>query len=155
MNAVQTTATAPDLGRARSLNEAVWAESATHLYAGRIEEFLACWTEDATYTVAYPVEGLPESVSGQDALRTMFGGLGAFARSITVSDVRFHQTDDPDVAIVEERMVAELHNGYRYDNRLIIRVRFRGGSIHEMFEYYGQVAHQELARQAGIMAAAS
>ncbi|MGP3915410.1 hypothetical protein [Nonomuraea sp. 10N515B] len=54
-----------------------------------------------------------------------FTGLVAGARSIAVHDVLFHQTDDPDVAIVEERMVAELADGDTYENRFIIRVTFR------------------------------
>lgn len=155
MNAVTTTATAPGLASARRHNLSVWTESAHHMYAGRVDEFLACWTSDATYTVAYPVAGLPPSVTGHEALRAVFGGLTSLAREIHVHDVRFHQTDDPDVVFVEERMIAVLHNGYRYDNRLILRATFRDGLIHEVFEYYGQVAHQELVRQAGLVPDAS
>jgi ketosteroid isomerase-like protein len=61
--------------------------------------------------------------------------------------VTIHQTDNPDVVIVEEHMVADLHDGSRYENDLIIRVTFRDGLIHDMFEYYGQVAHQQLAER--------
>lgn len=55
-------------------------------------------------------------------------------------DVRFHQTDDPAVAIIEERMVTELVPGVRHENRFILRVTFRDGLISEMLEYYGQFA---------------
>ena len=59
--------------------------------------------------------------------------------------MRLHQTDDPDVVFVEEHMTADLHDGGSYENDLVIRVTFRDGLIHDMFEYYGQVAHQQLA----------
>ena len=63
--------------------------------------------------------------------------------------MRFHQSDDPDVAFVEERMVADLAAGGRYENLLVIRVTFRDGLIADMYEYYGQVAHQALAHSLG------
>ena len=81
--------------------------------------------------------GMPAVIEGRDALGALFGGFGAAATSIEVQDVTFHQTDDPRVAIVQERMVAELHGGGRYENLLIIVVTFRDGLIAEMFEYYG------------------
>ena len=63
--------------------------------------------------------------------------------------MRFHQTDDPDVALVEERMVADLVGGGRYENFLAIRVTFRDGLIADMYEYYGQVAHQAMVADLG------
>jgi hypothetical protein len=76
-----------------------------------------------------------------------FTGLVAGARSIAVHDVVFHQTDDPDVAIIEQRMVAELATGDSYESRYIIRATFRDG-----LEYYGQLAHQELLRKLSFAA---
>ena len=141
-----TTSTATyDLSVARARNEATWRAAAVALYAGDIEEFLAHWTAEPRYSVAYPVAGIPPSVEGRDQFRALFGGFGAAATSIEVHDVRFHQTDDPDVAIVEERMVADLVGGGRYENLLVIRVTFRDGLIADLYEYYGQVAHQALA----------
>jgi ketosteroid isomerase-like protein len=143
------TATAPDLATARARNEATWRASAVALYAGDIEEFLAHWTAEPRYSVAYPVDGIPPTVEGRDQFRALFGGFAAATTRIEVHDVRFHQTDDPDVVIVEERMVADLVGGGRYENLLVIRVRFRDGLISDMFEYYGQVAHQAMVASLG------
>ena len=93
---------------------------------------------------------MPAVLEGHDALRAVFGAFGTAASSIEVQDVTFHQTDDPQVAIVEERMIAALVDGGRYDNRMIIRVTFRDGLIAEMFEYYGQLAHQDLLSRMGF-----
>jgi ketosteroid isomerase-like protein len=145
-----TTSTAtPDLTMARARNEATWRAAAVALYAGDIEEFLAHWTAEPRYSVAYPVAGIPPTVEGRDQFRALFGGFGAAATRIEVHDVRFHQTADPDVAIVEERMVADLVGGGSYENLLAIRVTFRDGLIADMYEYYGQVAHQALADRLG------
>lgn len=141
--------TSVDLAAARAGNESTWRASAVALYAGDIERFLSYWTTDARYAVAYPVDGFPSVVEGHDAFRQLFGGFAAATEEIGVHDVRFHQTDNPAVAFVEERMVARLHGGGRYENTLVIRVTFRGNLIQEIFEYYGQTAHQALARGLG------
>jgi ketosteroid isomerase-like protein len=146
-----TVPTATDLVTARLRNQQVWSESSRLLYAGRIEEFLRYWAPDARYEVAYPVAGMPSVVQGHEQLRAMFGGFGAAAAAIDVHDVVFHQTDDPQVAIVQERMVAELHGGGRYENLLIIVVTFHDGQIVRMLEYYGQLAHENLLRQLGFV----
>jgi ketosteroid isomerase-like protein len=138
------------LAAARARNEKAWRTSSELLYAGDIDRFMTYWCEDATYEAALPVPGLPPVISGSAALRAAFAGLVGSARSIAVHDVLFHQTDDPDVAVVEERMVAELPDGGRYENRLAIRVTFRDGLIAEMLEYYGQFAHADLLRRLGL-----
>lgn len=147
------TTTTTELAAARARNESTWRASAIALYTGDIEGFLAHWSPEPRYAVAYPVEGFPSVVEGRDQFRMLFGGFAAAAQRIDVTDVHIHQTDDPDVVIVEEHMTADLHDGSRYENDLVIRVTFRDGLLHDMFEYYGQVAHQQLADR--LLAAAS
>ena len=142
------TITTTPAGDIRERNERAWHASGALLYGGHIDEFIEYWQPDGRFEAAYPVAGLPAVVEGREALAAVFGGLGALATRIEVRDVRFHHTADPDVAFVEELMVADLVGGGRYENRLVIRVTFRDGLIAEMFEYYGQVAHAELAAHA-------
>jgi ketosteroid isomerase-like protein len=139
------TTTNPDLQNAQARNESIWRASAIALYDGDIEGFLAHWSPEPRYAVAYPVDGFPSVVEGREQFRALFGGFAAAAERIDVTDVRIHQTEDPDVVFVQEHMAAELHDGSRYENDLVIRVVFKDGLIHDMFEYYGQVAHQQLA----------
>ncbi|HYC82202.1 MAG TPA: nuclear transport factor 2 family protein [Solirubrobacterales bacterium] len=150
-----TTAIPTELAAARERNEAIWRQSSTSLYDNRIDEFLAYWHEDARYEVAYPIGDFPAVVEGRAALGELFASFAAASERLEVHDVRFHQTDDPQVAFVEERMVAELVGGGRYENRLVIRVTFRDGLIAEMCEYYGQRAHEELLVRLGVVAARS
>jgi ketosteroid isomerase-like protein len=133
-----------DLASVRARNESTWRTSAVALYAGDMAGFLDHWVEVPRYAVAYPIDGVPQSVEGREAFTAMFGGFGAAAENISVHDVRFHQTDDPEVAFVEERMVADLHDGSRYENLLVMRVTFQDGKIRDIFEYYGEVAHRDL-----------
>jgi ketosteroid isomerase-like protein len=151
MNSTNTTDA--EFSAARARNESTWRASAIALYSGDIEGFLAHWSPEPRYAVAYPVEGFPSVVEGRDQFRMLFGGFAAAAQRIDVTDVHIHQTDDPDVVIVEEHMTADLHGGTRYENDLVIRVTFRDGLLHDMFEYYGQVAHQQLADR--LLAAAA
>ena len=127
-----------------------WQESSRLLYAGRIEEFVQYWTPDASYEAALPVPGLPAVITGRDALQAAFSALVASATSIAVHDVVFHQSADPDVAFVEERMTAVLSDGWRYENRLAIRVQFSGDQIAYMLEYYPQFAHAEVLSHLGF-----
>jgi ketosteroid isomerase-like protein len=152
MSTITTIETADELVSARSRNEAVWRQSSAALYAGRIEEFLAFWQEDGRYEVAYPIEGMPAVLEGHAVLAQVFAGFAAAAERTEVHDVTFHQTDDPDVAFVEERMVADLVDGGRYENRLVIRATFRDGLIAELFEYYGERKHLELLQRLGFAA---
>jgi ketosteroid isomerase-like protein len=134
----------------RERNEAVWKQSSALLYDKRLEEFLAYWHENARYEVAYPIEGFPPVVEGRAALGELFAAFTAATERIEVHNVRFHQTDDPNVAFVEERMTADLVDGGRYENSLVIRVTFRNGLIAGMHEYYGQRAHEDLLRRLGF-----
>jgi ketosteroid isomerase-like protein len=153
MTVAATPTPAPtEIAVARERNEAVWRQASALLYAKRVGEFLAYWHEDGRYEVAYPVAGFPAVVEGRAALGELFAGFAAVAERIEVADVRFHQTDDPEVAFVEELMVAELVGGGRYENRLAIRVSFRDGLIAAMHEYYGQHAHEQLLRRLGASA---
>jgi ketosteroid isomerase-like protein len=135
---------------ARERNLAVWRRMSSLYYAKRVEESLAEWHEDARWEAVYPVAGLPSVVEGRAALTQMFAGMAAAAERIEVHDVRFHQTEDLDVAFVEERMVIDLAGGGRYENRIVMRVRFRDGLIAEMLEYSGPRETEELIRRLGV-----
>ncbi len=138
---------------ARERNHEVWTRASALMFAGRIDEFAALWTDDARYEVAYPVPGFPPVVEGRVALARLFAGLTAVTTDIRTEEFRFHQTDDPDVAFVEERMRADLVGGGRYDNRLAMRVTFRDGRIARVFEYYGYREHEGMLRDLGLIAA--
>lgn len=140
-----------DIATTRARNEQIWAQSSSLLYSRRIDEFIETWCPDASYEAALPVPGLPAVVTGHEALHAVFGGLVASVSELGVTDVVFHQTDNPDVAIVEETMAGRLADGYEYRNRMCIRVTFRDGRIAHMYEYYGQFAHADLLRHLGFV----
>src|SRR4051812_47570652 len=109
------TATAPHpiaaLDTARERNQALWNEWHARIAAGRLEDAFALWTDDGRYEVVYPIEGMPPVVEGRDALMAVFGGFAQAMTKWAREDVRFHQTLDPDVAIVEYTLRAELVDG--------------------------------------------
>ncbi|MCX5045857.1 nuclear transport factor 2 family protein [Aldersonia sp. NBC_00410] len=140
-----------DLAAVRTRNEELWTRSSGLLFARRVDEFIETWCEDGIYEAALPVPGLDAVIAGRDALRAVFGGLTAAVTELGVTDLVFHQTADPDVAIIEEKMIGKLADGYTYENRLAIRVTFRDGKIAHMREYYGQFAHADLLRHLGFV----
>jgi ketosteroid isomerase-like protein len=152
MTLTQTTPAGADLAAARERNETTWRRMSTLFFAKRVEEALAHWHRDARYVAAYPVGGLPAVIEGRPALTELFAGLAAVTERIEVLDFHFHQTDDPDVAIIEERFTADLVDGGRYDNPVVMRLTFRDGLIAEMLEYYGEAEYEALLRRFGIVA---
>jgi ketosteroid isomerase-like protein len=145
-----TTTPRLDPATARERNMAVWEESSALLFAKRVDEFAAFWHEDARYEVAYPIAGMPAALEGRAMLAEVMTGLVAAADRIQVHDIEFHQTDNPDVAFVEERWDVDMVGGGRYENRMVIRVTFRDGLIASVLEYYGERAHEEFLRRLGV-----
>ena len=139
----------PDLAAARARNEATWRAAAVALYAGDIEEFLAHWTAEPRYSVAYPVDGIPPTVEGRDQFRALFGGFGAAAdpasRSTTCASTR---PTTPTSRSSRSAWSPTSSAAGSYENLLAIRVTFRDGLIADMYEYYGQVAHQAMVATA-------
>ena len=133
-------------------NEELWKRMSSLYYAKRVGEALSHWADNARWEAAYPVEGLPAVVEGREALTQMFAALVSAAENVEVHDVRFHQTADPDVAFVEERMVIDLVGGGGYENRIAMRVTFRDGQIAEMLEYADPRETQALLDSLAVVA---
>jgi ketosteroid isomerase-like protein len=136
-------------------NQELWERMSSLYYDKRVEEALALWTEDARYEAVYPVDGLPAVVEGRPALIEMFSGLVAVAERIEVQDVRFHETSDPNVVFIEERMVIDVVDGSRYENRVVMRITFRDGLIAEMVEYADPRENETFLERLGQAAAGS
>jgi ketosteroid isomerase-like protein len=150
-----TVTTAPHpiaaLEAARERNETLWNDWHDHIAAGRVEEAFELWADDGRYQVVYPIEGMPPVIEGREALHAVFSGFAAALSNVDRSEVRFHQTLDPEVAIAEYRLRADVVDGTTYDNRLILRFTFRDGRFAEVVEYYGEIAHTALLRRLGAV----
>lgn len=139
-------ATIPAIAQARTRNEHTWTLTSECFYAKRFAESMALWTEDARFEVAYPVEGVPPVLEGRENLVALFEGVGSGVERLWATDLRFHQTDDPDVAIVEYGLHATLVGGAAYDTQIISRVTFRDGMVAAVREYYDHAAQVQLFR---------
>ena len=117
-------------------NAELWDRAASLFYEKRYEDSVACYAPGARFQTMYALPGVPPVVEGRDALLQTFLGFGAIVESIGATDLVFHQTEDPDVAIVEFRQHARLVDGSDYENRLVARLRFGDGLIAEHVEYY-------------------
>jgi ketosteroid isomerase-like protein len=143
----------PDLDAVRERNLRLFTQHSAGFEARDIDACLALWDPDGAYSVAYPVEGFPAEVRGHDGLRAVLGGFLASVASLEQRDLRFHQTTDPDVFLVEWEWHAVLHDGTTAANRYVGRARVRGGRFAEFHEYYGELAHRALLTRLGFIEA--
>lgn len=135
---------------ARARNEAIWNPSVEHYNAMRIDEALEYWHEESRWITAFPVAGMPRMVDSRAEMARVWRTLYVDTERVEVENVRFHQTDDPDVAFVEERFTAYLANGGLYVSDLVMRVTFRDGLISEVVEYFDPAEQERLVRRVGL-----
>jgi ketosteroid isomerase-like protein len=141
----------PDLEAVREQNLRLHTQHSAAFEALDIDAMLALWEPDGVYSTAYEIEGFPSEVRGHDGLRAVLGGFLAACGSLEQREVRFHQTTDPSVFLVEWEWHAVLHDGTAHANRYAARARVRNGRFAEFHEYYGQLAHLALLRQLGLV----
>jgi ketosteroid isomerase-like protein len=132
----------PGLDAVAEQNRRLYAENSAAFEALDIEASLALWDPDGVYSTAYEIEGFPSEIRG----------FLAACASLEQRDVRFHQTIDPQVFLVEWEWHAVLHDGTAHSNRYAARARVQDGRFAEFHEYYGQLAHLALLRQLGLVA---
>ncbi|CAA9463396.1 MAG: hypothetical protein AVDCRST_MAG12-9 [uncultured Rubrobacteraceae bacterium] len=142
---------AEDSQGAKRRNEGVWQEHGRLFSAKRFEEWVELWDPEGRFVVMYPVEGMPATIEGRDALLANFGGLAGAVGEIRVSTTEFHQTTDPDVAFVEYAMHMDLPDGGAYDNRMAGRLTFRDGRLLEIREYYNYPNYERFLRDIGAL----
>ncbi len=142
---------AEDLQDAERRNEKVWREHGRLFSAKRFEEWVELWDPEGRFVVMYPVEGIPATIEGRDALLANFGGLAGAVGDIRVSTTEFGQTTDPDVAYVEYAMHMDLPDGGAYDNRMAGRLTFRDGRLLEIREYYNYPNYERFLMDIGVL----
>ncbi len=111
-----------------SLRE-VWEHLVSHQVTRDIDGWLDCFAVDGVMEWPFPLKGVPPRLEGRDAIRATVGPVWERARQanrrITGHErVVFHQTTDPEVAIVEFDMLGESVRGpFRQPMVYLLRVR--------------------------------
>jgi uncharacterized protein len=114
-----------------------WDRYARALMARDFERWGDLWAEDATFTVAYPLPGMPATMEGRDAIVSGIRSLAHRVMAITLSDVQVHETRTPGVFFVQYAQRVDLASDLPpYHNTICSKVIVRDGQIIELVEYY-------------------
>jgi len=130
-----------------SLRE-VWEHLVSHQVTRDIDGWIDCFAADAVMEWPFRVKGVPPRLEGRDAIRAAVAPVWASAKSgkrqITGHErVVFHQTTDPEVAIVEFDMVGETPRG-PFRQTVVYVLRIRDGRVLLLRELVDSAALNEL-----------
>ncbi len=130
-----------------SLRE-VWEHLVSHQVTRDIGGWIDCFAVDGVVEWPFTLKGVPARLEGRDAIRAAVEPVWERARTakrrITGHEhVVFHQTTDPEVAIVEFDMVGDTVRG-PWRQRMVYLLRVRDGRVVLLREFVDTAALNEL-----------
>ena len=122
----------------------VWEHLVSHQVTRDIEGWLACFSPDALMEWPFKLEGVPARLGGREAIRAAVAPVWERAtqsnRRITGHErVVFHQTTDPEVAIVEFDIIGETARG-PFCQSVVYLLRIRNGQVLLLREFVDTAA---------------
>ena len=126
----------------------VWEHLVSHQVTRDIGAWLDCFAVDGVVEWPFTLQGVPARLEGRDALRAAVAPVWAHAttvnRRITGHErVVFHQTTDPEVAIVEFDMIGETVRG-PFRQPMVYLMHIRDGRVVLLRELVDTAALNEL-----------
>jgi hypothetical protein len=112
----------------KSLRE-VWEHLVSHQVTRDIDGWIECFAADAIMEWPFRLKGVPARLEGREAIRAAVAPVWERAtkanrRILGHENVVFHQTTDPEIAIVEFDIVGETVRGpFRQAVVYLLRVR--------------------------------
>ena len=126
----------------------VWEHLVSHQITRDIDGWVDCFAVDGIIEWAFRLKGVPARAEGQQAIRAAIGPVWERAkksnRRISGHErVVFHQTTDPEVAIVEFDLVGETARG-AFRQPMVYLFRARAGRLLLLREFVDTAALAEL-----------
>ncbi len=126
----------------------VWEHLVSHQVTRDLEGWIDCFAADGILEWPFRLKGVPQRLEGRAAIRAAVGPVWARAkttnRRITGHEhVTFHQTSDPEVAIVEFDMLGETARG-PFRQPMVYLLRVREGRVVLLREFVDTAALSEL-----------
>jgi ketosteroid isomerase-like protein len=126
----------------------VWEHLVSYQITRDIEGWLDCFALEAVMEWPFRLKGVPERLDGREAIRAAVAPVWERAknanRRITGHErVVFHQTTDPEVAIVEFDIVGETVRG-PFRQAVVYLLRVRDGRVVLLRELVDTAALNEL-----------
>jgi len=132
---------------AETLRE-VWEHLVSHQVTRDIDGWVNCFAVDGVIEWPFRLKGVPARVEGRQAIYAALEPVWERARKSNrrISGherVVFHQTTDPEVAIVEFDIVGETASG-TFRQAVVYLLRARGGRVLLLREFVDTAALNEL-----------
>jgi len=126
----------------------VWEHLVSHQLTRDIDAWIECFTADAVMEWPFRMGGIPARLEGRDAIRAAVAPVWQRAletnRRITGHErVAFHQTTDPEVAMVEFDMVGDTPRG-PWRQSVVYLLRIRDGRVALLREFVDTAALTQL-----------
>jgi ketosteroid isomerase-like protein len=126
----------------------VWEHLVSHQVTRDIDGWVNCFTVDGILEWPFRLKGVPARVEGRQAIRAALEPVWERAkksnRRISGHErVAFHQTTDPEVALVEFDIVGETVRG-AFRQPMVYLLRARGGRVLLLREFVDSAALNEL-----------
>ncbi len=126
----------------------VWEHLVSHQITRDLDGWLDCFASDGVIEWPFRLNGVAARVEGREAIRAALGPVWERAaklnRRITGHEhVVFHQTTDPEVAIVEFDIVGETARG-PFRQSTVYLLRARDGRVLLLREFVDTAALSEL-----------
>lgn len=131
----------------------VWEHLVSHQVTRDIGGWINCFAADGVMEWPFRLKGVPARLEGQEAIRATLEPVWQRAketnRRITGHErVVFHQTTDPEIAIVEFDMVGDAARG-PFRQTMVYLLRVRNGRVLLLREFVDTAALQELFQAGG------
>ena len=133
--------------RAENLR-AVWEHLISHQATRDIDGWVNCFALDGVMEFPFRLKGVPARLEGRQAIRAGLGPTWERAkksnrRILGHENVVFHQTTDPEVAIIEFDIVGENARG-PFRQAVVYLLRARAGSVLLLRDFLDTAALNEL-----------
>jgi ketosteroid isomerase-like protein len=126
----------------------VWEHLVSHQVTRDIDNWIECFAADGIMEWPFRVKGVPPRLEGREAIRAAVAPVWERAtktnrRISGHENVAFHQTTDPEVAIVEFDIVGDTPQG-PFRQSVVYLLRIRGGRVLLLREFVDSAALNEL-----------
>jgi ketosteroid isomerase-like protein len=130
----------------------VWEHLVSHQVTRDIDGWVDCFAADGVVEWPFRLKGVPPRVEGREGIRAAVGPVWERARAsnrriLGHEHVVFHETTDPEVAVVEFDIVGETARG-PFRQAVVYVLRVRGGRVLLLRDFIDTAALSELI-QAG------
>jgi ketosteroid isomerase-like protein len=131
----------------KSLRE-VWEHLVSHQVTRDIDGWIECFAADAIMEWPFRLKGVPARLEGREAIRAAVAPVWERAKTTNRrisghENVVFHQTTDPEIAIVEFDIVGETVRG-PFRQTVVYLLRVRNGRVLLLRDFVDTAALNEL-----------